>query len=337
MKRTVGNKLIKLLFLGVLFLSSMTCVTASDTWITLTWENDFLAHEDSGYSNGLGISWGYGPFGTLENGPLPGWLETTVSYFPDINSPKKTYEMSYRIAQIMFTPEDLRSNTLIEDDRPYVGLLLLQANLHSYEASVSDRYWLTLGMVGPVSGAEFVQTTIHKLIGVKKPDGWAHQLDNELVFDISAERLWRLDSANNGDLIEFDIVGISAGDIGTLRSEIGAGLGFRLGRALERSFLAALVIPGRNINPLAANLKNEWHLFANFYGRYVLNDIVLDGNTFRDSHSVNLIHEQALFAIGASYHRKFWGIVVSFQDGTHIFRGQEGSSSFSSFSYTYRW
>lgn len=336
-EKIVNKKFIWFALWLLLLQSFSLYVVASDTWVTLTWENDFIAHEDSGYTNGMGISWGYGPFGTLENGPLPNWLETAVQVFPDVNAVQRTHEMSYRIVQTMYTPEDIQVVELIEDDRPYVGMLLWHANLHSYDEAVSDRYWLTLGMIGPVSGAEQVQKTIHQLIGKKRPNGWRNQLKNEPVFDLSAERLWRLHSHNITESVEYDLVGISAGDLGTLKSEIGAGIGFRVGRALTRSFMAALVIPGRNINPLAANLKNEWHLFANLYSRYVFNDIIFDGNTFRESHSVTLTHEQLLYAVGASYHARLWGIVVSVQDGTRFFEERVENAFFATLSYTYRW
>ena len=337
MKRMLKQNLFFLVFCMIFLLCFSTRVSADSSWITLTWENDFLAHEDSGYTNGGAISWGYGPFGVLERGPLPNWLEVLVSNFTEKYSIDKITEMSYRVAQTMYTPKDIAAFELIENDRPYVGMILANANLHSYNENVSDRFWFTLGMVGPISGSEHVQKSIHKLVGKKRPNGWQHQLKNEPIFDLSAERLWRMRAKKINDSLEYDLVGISAGDLGTLRSELGLGMGFRLGRALSRSFMAALVIPGRTVNPLAANLKNEWHLFVNFYGRYVFNDIVLDGNTFQDSHSVTLTHEQLLVAIGASYHARLWGIVASIQDGSRFFEEREENGFFASLSYTHRW
>lgn len=337
MNRIIIKKTIILVLCLMLFLCVTKNVSADSSWVTFTWENDFLAHKDSGYTNGMGISWGYGPFAILDKGPLPSWLEGMVTDFTEKYSVDKITEMSYRIAHTMYTPEDISATKLIEDDRPYVGMILGNANLHSYNEKVSDRFWFTFGMVGPISGAEKVQKSIHKLIGKKNPNGWQHQLKNEPVFDFSVERLWRMREKKMSDSIEYDLVGISAGDLGTLRSELGIGMGFRLGKALSRSFMAALVIPGRNVNPLAANLKNEWHLFVNVYGRYVFNDITLDGNTFQDSHSVTLTHEQILVAFGASYHARLWGIVASIQDGSRFFEERVENAFFASLSYTYRW
>jgi len=308
-----------------------------DRWISFTWENDFIADDDSGYTNGMGVSWGYGPFSDMADSDLPAWLQNMAIHLPGVNAPQKQHAVSYRIAQAMFTPEDIEAEELIEDDRPYAGLLLWHANLHSYDEQISDRYWLTLGVVGPASGAEEVQKFIHGVIGVNAPNGWDNQLENEVVFAASAERLWRLKTGVLGKNLEYDWVGISAGDLGTLRSEVGGGLGFRLGQGLNRSFAAASVIPGRNINPLSGSLKNEWHLFANLYGRYVFNDITIDGNTFEDSHSVTLKHEQLFFAIGGAYHSSDWGVVVSVQDGSQTFEEKKENSLFGSLSVTFRY
>jgi len=310
---------------------------ANDTWVTLTWENDFLAHEDSGYTNGMGISWGHGPINDSHNKDKINWLESKIVRYLADNSKNKSVELSYNISQTMYTPENIRATELIEDDRPYVGMLLWQTNLHAVNETISDRLWFSIGAVGPISGAKQVQIFIHDLIGKKRPNGWHNQINNEPVFGFSAERLWRLHSLNVGNTIEYDLVGISAADIGTIRSEIGTGIGLRLGKALNRSFMAALIIPGRTINPLAANLRNEWHLFFNLYGRYVYNNIVFNGNIFQNSHSVTLKHEQLLGVIGASYHSNRWGMVISIQDGSRFFEERIENVFFASLSVTFRW
>ena len=151
------------------------------------------------------------------------------------------------------------------------------------------------------------------------------------------ERLYRLNSGLFASGREWDIIGMTELMAGTLKSEVGVGVGFRMGRNLPQSFPAASLIPGRNINPLAANLKSEWHLFVNFYGRYVFNDITLDGTYFRDSHSVELIHEQANVAIGGAWHGQKWGFTTSIQESTRTFEERRENSLFASFSVTYRY
>ena len=307
------------------------------TWFTVVWENDFIVNDDSGYTNGLSFSWGYGPYQEFSQDKLPGWIYAMARHLPGSNNPRKTHAVGYQVGQDMYTPADIKTEDLIEDDRPYAGLLLWSVNLHSFDQTIADRYRLTLGLVGPLSGAEQVQKAIHTVIGVNQPQGWEHQLGNEPVFKVSLERLMRLHVGKFIGDTEYDIIGLSAIDAGTLRSEMGAGFGFRFGKELARSFPTASALPGRNINPLSGSLKREWHAFLNVYGRYVFNDITIDGNTFKDSHSVTLKNEQALLALGAAYNAATWGVLLSIQSSTQPFEEKDENTPFGTFSFTRKW
>jgi hypothetical protein len=43
-------------------------------FITFTFENDLFVGDDDGYTNGLGITYGKGPFKAFSNDNLPNWL-----------------------------------------------------------------------------------------------------------------------------------------------------------------------------------------------------------------------------------------------------------------------
>jgi len=331
------SKVYRMQVLIILLLAGLTSSAfANDTWFALTWENDFIAREDSGYTNGMGLSWGFSSSDSIDN-IIYSSIKPAISLLPGMRKKQRNFFLSYRVAQSMYTPQDIEKDNLNPNDQPYAGVLLWHANIHSFNEKSSDRYWLTLGAVGPVTGAAQVQKFIHKLIDKKKPSGWHHQLKNEPIFALSGERLWRLQTGEISKNIDYDWIVMSAGDLGTMRSEIGLGIGFRIGKALGRSFSAASIIPGRNINPLTVSLQDEWHLFTNAYTRYVLNDITLNGNTFRDSHSVDIKHHQILYAAGASYNAKHWGFMFYVEDGTRSFEEQSGNSLFASLSLSYGW
>lgn len=320
----------------LLLMGGVSHLAHADTaWYSVTWENDFIANDDSGYSNGLGLGWGYGTYDNLDEVPLPNWISNIAIYLPGSKSADH-HAISYWLSHAIFTPSDIEESELIADDRPYAGLLLWQANIHNFDTRLSDRFGLTFGVIGPAAGAEPIQRAIHSLIREDIPNGWSNQIQNEMVFAFSGERLLRLSSGQASHSLEYDWIGMSAADLGTLRSGFGAGIGFRLGHALDRSFPAASIIPGRNINPLAASLNNEWHVFVNLLGRYVFNDITLDGNTFKDSHSVTLKNEQLIYAVGGAFNQKNWGLVFSVQDSTQTFEERDENSLFFNLSYTYR-
>ena len=308
-----------------------------DTWMTLTLENDFIDDDDSGYTNGIGFSWGKGPVDAFSAETMPDWIYHISQALPYSRDESFTHASSYRVAQLIYTPDDIREEELIEDDRPYAGVLLWSTNLHSYSEEFSNRYWLSLGAVGPISGAEHVQAFIHEIIDVNKPQGWDNQLDNEFTFLLANERLYRLKQGRFDSGREWDVIGMTELMAGTLRSEVGAGFGLRYGRNLQHSFPAASLIPGRNINPLSASLTSEWHMFINAYARYVFNDITLDGTYFRDSHSVELTNEQAFISIGGAWHGRDWGFAASVQDSSRTFEERKEKTLFATFSVTYRY
>jgi lipid A 3-O-deacylase len=309
----------------------------SETWWTITFENDFIANDDSGYTNGIGVSWGHGPVDEFTESMMPNWLYQLSRWLPYSRDAQNSHGVSYRVAQLMYTPDDIREAELIEDDRPYAGILLWTANLHSYSDSFSNRYWASFGMVGPASGAEQVQEVIHEIIGVNTAKGWDNQLPNEFTFLLSNERLYRLNIGTFSNGLEYDLIGMTEIAAGTLRSEIGAGGGFRFGKSLQQSFSAASLIPGRSLNPMVASPRHDWHVFMNLYGRYVFNDITLDGTYFSDSHSVELTNEQFFVSVGGAWHHQDWGVAVSIQESTRTFEERRENTLFGSFSVTYRW
>lgn len=59
------------------FLLYSTIVGAEDEvpeYFTFTFENDFFVGDDNGYTNGMGITFGKGPFKEFNNENLPKWL-----------------------------------------------------------------------------------------------------------------------------------------------------------------------------------------------------------------------------------------------------------------------
>jgi len=71
------------------------------------------------------------------------------------------------------------------------------------------------------------------------------------------------------------------------------------------------------------------------YGSYVFNDITIDGNTFADSHSVDLINEQGIVSISLAMDWKSWGFILSSQKASDAFEGQENSGYFGGLSIIY--
>ncbi len=316
-----------------LCLALSTGASAQPDWLQVTWENDLFAGEDDGYTNGAAVSWGYRGLSDFDQERLPGWLAFLAqrSYLADSGTQRA---VSYSIGQAMFTPEDIEVRTPLPTDRPYAGLLLWSTSIYAYDERVSDRLSLSLGAVGPIAGAKPAQRFIHSVTGGSNPRGWSNQLRNEPVFAVGAQRLWRLGAATVGGLELDSVAGAYAG-AGNLLSNADAGITFRLGSRLADTWSAVSLIPSRTLNTFALEKRSSWQLYLSMTGRYVFNDITLDGNTFRDSPSVPLKHRLALGSLGIAVNRGRWGATLSYQLGTDQYEGQEIVNRFGSLAVTH--
>ena len=167
-------------------------------------------------------------------------------------------------------------------------MLTWRADWLAYDDFQADQLSIELGVVGPAALGKQSQKLVHKLTGANTPVGWAEQLNNEPIFRFEASRSWRLADGQIGNK-EYDMIGQALVSAGTRRSNLGGGVSLRFGRQLQRSFAGASVYSARNVN-LNAHRPGAWHAFLSIGGEYVFNDITLNGNTYRDSHSVDLEH-----------------------------------------------
>ena len=111
----------------------------------------------------------------------------------------KTNQISFIIGQNIFTPEDISNPNLIVNDRPYAGWLyfgigLMRSHIIKKGLAIFDTLEVDLGIVGPESYAQDVQTWWHKNISDSpRPAGWDNQLKNEPGILVNLERKWRME------------------------------------------------------------------------------------------------------------------------------------------------
>ena len=307
---------------------------AAGRWHQLTVDNDAFSGSDNGYSGGAEYSWGYKGFSEFGSERLPAWIHflTRNLYISDL--PDRQRAIAYGIQGQVYTPDDTDSRELVKDDRPYAGLLLWRGTLHAFNDTVSDRLGLQLGVVGPASGGETFQDFFHDLVGSDKANGWDHQLENEPVIRVEAERLWRLGDGSLGGT-EFDTIGMAQAGVGNLRSDAGLGLALRVGKNLADTWATASPDVAKMARALPGGRASSWQLFFTLHGSYVANDITIDGNTFEDSHSVSLEHAQALGSLGFAFSRDNWGLLFAYQMGTDEFEDQDYDREFATLSIAY--
>ena len=147
---------------------------ATGSFVQLDWENDAFqirprSISDRYYSNGIRIA------------HLSNYWQKWPTHYTLLNlSPKgnRTYHslFSFTVGQEIYTPKDTKTvrRPLYPNDRPYAGYLYAAWGLTTTDPVGARRLTssLTLGMIGPVSGAAEVQTKLHNLLGQFVPVGW---------------------------------------------------------------------------------------------------------------------------------------------------------------------
>ncbi len=278
--------------------------------ITLTWENDLLAGTDRHYTNGLRVEL----TGRLDPHALPSWLAGDEAAW------------GLAVGQRIYTPERLDEAGLIGDDRPYAGWTYLAVSVTRRIAAIGweDRIELSLGIVGPSSGAETTQALAHDLFGSESPRGWRHQLRDEPAVALTYRAAARVATGDFGDLA-WDLaptLGLSLGNVATYA---GLGVAARIGLGVTE--------PGRESPPLRV------YLTASAEARLVGFDLFLDGSLLR--RGGQLVEKERVVADLSL------GIVVSIHDQlsltyTHTFRtaefeGQVGGDQFGSVALAVSW
>jgi lipid A 3-O-deacylase len=244
-------------------------------------ENDLFNGKDNGYTDGIRLS-----YVSPEANP-PELLNTVAQYLPTTKNSKKRY--TFALGQSMFTPRDTSTSNPNPQDQPYAGWLYASVGVIADSGKVFDNVMLTLGMVGPASGAEQTQKFVHKNISdSQRPQGWNHQLKNEPGIILTYERKWR--EAYKASLlgINFDVMPHVGTNLGNINSDAAIGTTFRLGYNLPFDYGPPRIrpsLPGSDF--FIPTEKLGGYIFSTFELRAVGRNIFLDGNSFQNSPHVH--------------------------------------------------
>ncbi len=275
-------------------------------WVSGTLDNDLFLGNDNGYTNGVFIS-AYDT-GIAEHQPAPSHFVWPLLW----SLPEKSVNAAvnaYSVGQVMMTPDDITVEVPAENQLPYSGLLFFSTTYLAIDDEHADKLASTFGIIGPATGAKAAQKTVHKLIGSDDPKGWDTQLKNEFVFQFSRGRLWRTWVSDNQ---HYDLLLSSEAGLGTLSSYAETGMVVRYGRGLNRSYASALLNNSRTTNPVA--IDNGWYVYAGVTAGYTFNQIYTDGNTYRDSRSIDYDHERLGVTAGLAYSWQRFSITLALSD-----------------------
>ncbi len=319
--------------------------TARTPWtLNLYIENDLVNNTDHGYTNGTRFSWISPDISSYENDPaLPEWIRHTnrrLSFFND-----ETAGLDRRFVvtfgQLMFTPEEIEAHELIEDDRPYAGYLYLGFAYHTRSRQQLDTIELNVGIVGPSALAHQTQDFVHDIVDSRKANGWDHQLRDEPAIQLIYEHKHRYRLSERWP--EQDFIPHAGISLGNVASYLNLGAEYRIGWQLADDFGTSAVRPGSDNSAPAQPLAEcpriicGLHGFIGLDGRLVAHNIFLDGNTFKDSHSVDKRHAVADLYVGFGFNLKHWKVSFAQVYRTREFEKQDHPQQYGSLSISYHW
>jgi hypothetical protein len=280
-------------------------------FVSLIWENDIFDGEDQKYTNGAFLRY------TAPEGRLHAWargLRGAVERF----LPPAEWRMTYGFGHAMFTASDITDPDPPETDRPYAAAFVGSASLFADAGDRLDAFTLDLALVGPAALGEEIQSFIHENVVGDDPEGWDTQLENEIAFRVLYEQTRRIALPDPGGGFQVDVLPRASVALGTLETSAGAGATFRIGENLAIDYGPDRVRRSAAGPGFGGDGGRGWQVFAGVDGLAVARNLFLDGNTFRDSRSVDTEPFVAEASIGAAY---AWdGVALSY---THVFRSEE--------------
>lgn len=217
----------------------------------------------------------------------PAWAKGLGRSLPGLQS--GTVWVNYAFGQDIFTPKDIRRSDPDPDDRPYAGLLYGSVGLVRLEGPMLDQIALTAGVVGPAALAEPVQNGAHDVLGDNRAEGFHYQLHDEPVLQLAYRRTWQAISGSLKGSLGYDVSPDAEVTVGNLYDHAGLGATARIGTDLRPDNLPDQADPALPGAGAAVAGRNDvwWYVFAGVHGRALARNLLLDGNTFRGSRSVD--------------------------------------------------
>lgn len=222
------------------------------------YDNDFFAKAKTDYYYTQGYSFEVGS-PVFSHNPLSKILL-------HLKDSEPTYGLAFE--HFGFTPTSIRSNEILVGDRPFTGVILLKSFATSVDPERRQRLSsvLSTGMIGPAAFAGQMQADIHRRTGNIDPQGWQHQIRNDVAinYELHHER----------QLVEVPrVLSIQSNAqlrVGTLSDKVQAGFTLTLGK-FDSPLLSSKHSTKQNF---------QFYVYSQSLGAVVGYDATLQGGLF---------------------------------------------------------
>jgi lipid A 3-O-deacylase len=269
---------------------------------------------DRFYVNGLRLGW------TSPTGFVPNFLTDLGHTLWGGGQQRVAVDLDQQI----YTPAGTAAVVPSPFDRPYAGVLLGNFSLISDAEDSRNVLTLSLGVVGPASGAENLQSGFHALIGQSHPNGWGSQIQNVPAIEVLHERTWRLPMGTVAGLETDALPSLTIG-LGDLRDYLQTGVTFRFGQGLESDFGVPRLRPGLSGGDAFTPTRPfAWYVFAGADGQAVGYDMLLQSSPFRGGPHVSTVWDVAEMQGGFAVMAYGMRLTFAYVAQTQEFNGQTG-------------
>jgi lipid A 3-O-deacylase len=257
-------------------------------------DNDIVGGSDDFFSAGWSIQRHSAAVSSWEEMELSSFSQWISKHVPGLSGGEDMFvRRGTGLSQIIQTPKDISDPALIEDDVPYAGVLGIASSWTALSNERIVTFQLYTGVLGPASLAEQAQKFVHNDLGLgDDPMGWDHQLSNEFLLNLNMSAAHKLWSSGQPAGMSMDLAGGGGFGLGNLFTQVQLGLQTRFGWNMPAGFAHIPDLAGRGVivNPvLDAGEPGVTRLFGTITARTaaVGYTVLLDGNTFEDSHRVS--------------------------------------------------
>ena len=266
------------------------------------------------YVNGLRLGW------TSPTGFVPDFLKDLGQTLWGSGQQRVAID----VAQQIYTPVGTSAVVPSPFDRPYAGVLLGNFSLMSDADDSRSVLTLSLGVVGPGSGAQQLQNGFHGLIGQNNTNGWGSQIQNTPAIELLHERTWRLPLGTVAGLETDALPALTIG-VGDLRDYVQAGMTFRFGQGLGSDFGVPRFRPGLSGGDAFTPTRPfAWYVFGGVDGQAVGYDLLLSSSPFRGGPHVSTLWDVAEAQAGFAVMAYGMRLTVAYVAQTQEFKGQTG-------------
>jgi len=184
-------------------------------YVRFYYDNDYFVTQDQNYTQGFNFE-----------RVAPFFKKSPVNYlFPKPRAKATKYGISFE--HLMYTPENIGITEIQPEARPFSASLMLNSFMIATDTIKHARVTssLSLGIIGPGAFGKEMQISFHKLTDNVIPEGWQHQIQNDLILNYEIQYEKQLYRYHN----LFALRGIGEARLGTLFSDVSVGINMSFG------------------------------------------------------------------------------------------------------------